>query len=104
LSVILEEPGLVSSVSHPENLFPSLNFLPLYVYGCGVRLKGQRFLTVRQKKYVLYTRWFRYDRDDLCVNKSQFVPVIFEPSCIWVRMMSFPPEGFEYETERKQPT
>jgi hypothetical protein len=21
------------------------------------------------------TRWFKYDRDDLCVNKSQFVPV-----------------------------
>jgi hypothetical protein len=30
------------------------------------------------------TRWFKYDRDDLCVNKSQFVPVIFEPPCIFV--------------------
>jgi hypothetical protein len=30
---------------------------------------------------VSYTRWFKYDRDDLCVNKSQFVPVIFEPFC-----------------------
>jgi hypothetical protein len=30
----------------------------------------------------LNTRWFRYDRDDLCVNKSQFFPVIFEPPCI----------------------
>ena len=29
-----------------------------------------------------HTRWFKYDRDDLCVNKSQFVPVIFEPPCI----------------------
>jgi hypothetical protein len=29
-----------------------------------------------------YTRWFKYDRDDLCVNKSQFVPVIFEPPYI----------------------
>jgi hypothetical protein len=29
------------------------------------------------------TRWFKYDRDWLCVNKSQFVPVIFEPPCIW---------------------
>jgi hypothetical protein len=29
------------------------------------------------------TRWFRYDRDDLCVNKSQFVPVIFEPPCTY---------------------
>ena len=28
-----------------------------------------------------YTRWFKYDRDYLCVNKSQFVPVIFEPPC-----------------------
>ena len=27
------------------------------------------------------TRWFKYDRDDLCVNRSQFVPVIFEPPC-----------------------
>jgi hypothetical protein len=27
-------------------------------------------------------RWFKYDRDHLCVNKSQFVPVIFEPPCI----------------------
>jgi hypothetical protein len=29
-----------------------------------------------------YTRWFKYDRDWLCVNKSQFVPVIFEPPCM----------------------
>jgi hypothetical protein len=27
------------------------------------------------------TRWFKYDRDWLCVNKSQFVLVIFEPPC-----------------------
>jgi hypothetical protein len=31
------------------------------------------------------TRWFKYDRDDLCVNKSQFVPVIFEPPCIFTK-------------------
>jgi hypothetical protein len=31
--------------------------------------------------YITYTRWFKYDRDYLCVNKSQFVPVIFEPPC-----------------------
>jgi hypothetical protein len=29
-----------------------------------------------------YTRWFKYDRDYLYVNKSQFVPVIFEPPCM----------------------
>ena len=33
-------------------------------------------------KYAYFTRWFKYDRDYLCVNKSQFVPVIFEPPCI----------------------
>jgi hypothetical protein len=27
------------------------------------------------------TRWFKYDRDYLCVNKLQFVPGIFEPPC-----------------------
>ena len=30
------------------------------------------------------TRWFKYDRDYLCVNKSQFVPVIFEPPCTFI--------------------
>ena len=30
------------------------------------------------------TRWFKYDRDYLCVKKSQFVPVIFEPPCIYL--------------------
>ena len=29
------------------------------------------------------TRWFKYDRDWLCVNKLQFVPVMFEPPCIY---------------------
>ena len=38
--------------------------------------------------YGKYTRWFKYDRDDLCVNKSQFVPVIFEPPC---RMLDLKP-------------
>jgi hypothetical protein len=28
-------------------------------------------------------RWFKYDRDYLCVNKSQFVPVIFDPPCTY---------------------
>jgi hypothetical protein len=37
----------------------------------------------------VYTRWFKYDRDDLCVNKSQFVPVIFEPPCISIYGNSF---------------
>jgi hypothetical protein len=36
-----------------------------------------------QASGLLNTRWFTYDRDDSCVNKSQFVPVIHEPPCIW---------------------
>jgi hypothetical protein len=36
-----------------------------------------------------YTRWFKYDRDYLCVNKSQFVPVIFEPPCTIVIARNF---------------
>jgi hypothetical protein len=37
----------------------------------------------------IYTKWFKYDRDYLCVNKSQFVPVIFEPPCISCRVRYF---------------
>jgi hypothetical protein len=33
------------------------------------------------EKDKTYTRWFKYDWDYLYVNKSQFVPVIFEPPC-----------------------
>jgi hypothetical protein len=34
--------------------------------------------------WSVFTRWFKYDRDWLCVNKSQFVPVIFKPPCTWL--------------------
>ena len=34
------------------------------------------------KRFAPYTRWLKYDRYDLRVNKSQFVPVIFEPPSI----------------------
>jgi hypothetical protein len=39
-----------------------------------------------QQLLILFngTRWFKYDRDYLYVNKSQFVPVIFEPPCTLV--------------------
>jgi hypothetical protein len=36
------------------------------------------------------TRCFKYDRDDLCVNKPQFVPVIFEPPCILNELQTRP--------------
>ena len=31
---------------------------------------------------IVCTRWFKYDRDYLCVNKPVTVPVIYEPPCI----------------------
>jgi hypothetical protein len=36
---------------------------------------------------LVNTRWFRYDRDDLYVNKLQFVPVVFEPPCSFRRII-----------------
>ena len=40
---------------------------------------------VDEKIILKCTRWFKYDRDRLYVNKSQFVPVIFETPCIFER-------------------
>jgi hypothetical protein len=37
------------------------------------------FTSCMIRTLFICTRWFKYDLDDLCVNKSQFVPVIFEP-------------------------
>jgi hypothetical protein len=37
------------------------------------------------------TRWFKYYWDYLHVNKSQFVPVIFEPPCMKKREFLFCP-------------
>jgi hypothetical protein len=42
------------------------------------------------------TRWFKYDREYLCVNKSQFVPVIFEPPC------TFPNDGLSFHSTHPQ--
>jgi hypothetical protein len=51
----------------------------------------------------LSTRWFKYDRDWLCVNKSQFVPVIFQPPCTKCRMVrwyrEFKPTSMEVVVE-----
>ena len=43
------------------------------------------FIVLSLPHVRLYTRWFKYDRNWLCVNKSQFVPVIFEPPCIYIK-------------------
>jgi hypothetical protein len=46
------------------------------------RLSGVQVCKDFGKAIEVSTRCFKYDRDDLCVKKSQFVPVIFEPPCI----------------------
>jgi hypothetical protein len=52
----------------------------------GLKLSGTHQLLVYADDVnilggSIHTRWFKYDWDYLCVNKSQFVPVIFEPPC-----------------------
>jgi hypothetical protein len=54
---------------------------------CVLRLKkySWRFLgSFAKLRNTTITRWFKYDRDYLCINKSQFVPVIFEPPYTFV--------------------
>jgi hypothetical protein len=42
----------------------------------------KRWYILSSSETSVTTRWFKYDRDYLCVNISQFVPVLFEPPCI----------------------
>jgi hypothetical protein len=68
-----------------RNLFKELKMLPFisqYMFSLVVFVANNRdqFLT-NSEIHSTNTRWFKYDRDYLCVNKSQFVPVIFEPPC-----------------------
>jgi hypothetical protein len=44
--------------------------------------KGAENLVYAINYFFDGTRWFKYDRDYLCVSRSEFVPVIFEPPCI----------------------
>ena len=67
-------------------------------------VQSERFVktVLVQFRCYLFTRWFKYDRDDLCVNKSQFVPVIFEPPCTYfcsviVFSRDFVNETFSYK-------
>jgi hypothetical protein len=36
------------------------------------------------RRNVIYSRWFKYDRDKLWLVYTQIVPVIFEPPCVCV--------------------
>jgi hypothetical protein len=73
-------PAAASSSLHtfypnPSFFLNSSTHAPVYIFSGFPTLSCRHFPTTR-------TRWFKYDRDDLCVNKSQFVPVIFEPPFI----------------------
>ena len=58
----------------------------------------------------LYTRWIKYDRDWLCVNKSHLVPVIFEPPCKQFQALLYHRSGvimavrLTFVTEQKCPS
>jgi hypothetical protein len=69
ITMLILTMNLLSS-AHPSLVWTTFRFTP----HCYCR----SHFTI---KYVC-TRWFKYDRNSLCVNKPQFVPVIFEPPCI----------------------
>ena len=96
--------------THSEELFVrhlSLTYSALDLWSQTQRLcvfyrKGNGDRRTVQKKPVLeisikecvYVRMYKYkfthkyDRDYLCVNKSQFVPVIFEPPCAFMHLLN----------------
>jgi hypothetical protein len=55
---------------------------PKHVARCKHCTVSQQTCDCAWRVVIQFTKWFKYDRDWLCVNKSQFVPVIFEPPCI----------------------
>ena len=59
---------------------------------------GQRPIACSGKRcdQFLNTRWFKYDRDKLCLVYTQIVPVIFEPPCT----MSFTPVTYKWNLPR----
>jgi hypothetical protein len=63
-----------------------LYLLPNYSYLAPVPMQRLFVATFSIEVTQKYTRWFKYDRDYLCVNKSQFVPVIFEPPYICTKL------------------
>jgi hypothetical protein len=82
---------LFYSVLHPY-VFPGVDcpafclFSLLITHKKNARRRDFLFLFYRS---LIGTRWFKYDRDYLCVNNSQFVPVIFEPPCTLTVLVFF---------------
>jgi hypothetical protein len=63
--------------SNANNLLILGRFINIYLFIHYTSTTG--ILTIAH--CLWYTRWFKYDRDYLCINKSQFVLVIFQPPC-----------------------
>jgi hypothetical protein len=73
---------------HPASYFKDVRCLVTGTKKLGLRPDHFSSTCSQINKGYNCTRWFKYDRDDLCVNKSQFVPVMFEPPCISLIFMS----------------
>jgi hypothetical protein len=74
--MVLEVCSLLTVMCYKSNFYISVYSL------CILILRQSVHLCVFRSVVVSHTRWLKYDRDYLCVKKSQFVPVIFEPPCI----------------------
>jgi hypothetical protein len=67
-----------------------IDIIDFTTLGCTSGDRFTRLFAINSSYCCLFTfllactRWFKYDWDDLCVNKSQFVLVIFELPCIYV--------------------
>jgi hypothetical protein len=55
-----------------------LGFYMFYTVHCSIIANENQ-----QNAQMIYTRWFKYDRDKLWLVYTQIVPVIFEPPCIF---------------------
>jgi hypothetical protein len=87
LSLLCYSPPLVPILSFSSASFnPHLSYVNSYISVCAPVVGPQIYFYIGPRN----TRRLKYDRDDLYVNKSQFVPVIFEPPCILNQHNSMP--------------
>jgi hypothetical protein len=81
MTLYSDKEPLVATISRFSFICPTINVLILKF---TIYIFSHRFFCWGVKVVYSYTRWFKYDRDYLCVNKSQFVPVIFQPPCTYL--------------------
>jgi hypothetical protein len=88
-STILQELRMILLYRGKALLYKSMILRKLCVILCykSTALLHRSTHTHTNIHAYIHKRWFKYDRDYLCVNKSQFVPVIFEPHCIYISLL-----------------